>query len=391
MNAVKEKTVLEENKSEQPTDGKKRSKAGSKRFIIFIAVYAAVVILLNVLAKSRSFADFYTDHIFGIWSDTYGRLTGIFPFSVGEILIAAAVILLLAMLVISVALVFMRKLEKLGSFAVKYLKFVLVTFLSVVLVMTLNCNIPYSCSKLDIKGHRGKTYTTEQILIVRNHFIEECASLAEKMERDENGAIVFRGDTDAEVRKAMQSLSEEYPRFKGYYPKPKGILGSYFMYQSNIIGVYFPFSMEANYSRYLSSSFYPNTTAHELSHLKGYMFEDEANFFSFLACTSSECDYVRYSGYLGALYYIDNDYYARVDDETYLKQPQIPDIVRFDDNCYDSETVKALEKKKPVVKDEVMEEINETITDTYMSYYDVTPNYSEVTFLILQYYDGILF
>ncbi len=391
MNAVKEKTVLEENKSEQPTDGKKRSKAGSKRFIIFIAVYAAVVILLNVLAKSRSFADFYTDHIFGIWSDTYGRLTGIFPFSVGEILIAAAVILLLAMLVISVALVFMRKLEKLRSFAVKYLKFVLVTFLSVVLVMTLNCNIPYSCSKLDIKGHRGKTYTTEQILIVRNHFIEECASLAEKMERDENGAIVFRGDTDAEVRKAMQSLSEEYPRFKGYYPKPKGILGSYFMYQSNIIGVYFPFSMEANYSRYLSSSFYPNTTAHELSHLKGYMFEDEANFFSFLACTSSECDYVRYSGYLGALYYIDNDYYARVDDETYLKQPQIPDIVRFDDNCYDSETVKALEKKKPVVKDEVMEEINETITDTYMSYYDVTPNYSEVTFLILQYYDGILF
>ena len=91
------------------------------------------------------------------------------------------------------------------------------------------------------------------------------------------------------------------------------------------------------------------------------------------------------------LYYIDNDYYARVDDETYLKQPQIPSIVRFDDNCYDSETVKALEKKKPIVKDEVVEEINETITDTYMSYYDVTPNYSEVTFLILQYYDGILF
>ncbi len=387
MQAVKEKTVIDETASENNVRPKRRP----KKILVFTAIYTAVIVILNVLAKNSSFSDFYTDHIFGIWSETYGRLTGLFPFSVGEILIAAAIILLLFAVIFSAVLLILRKNEKFTAFAVKYLKYVVVTALTVVLIMTLNCNIPYSCSKLDINGHREKTYTTEQILIVRDHIIDECTPLAEKMERDENGIIVFDGDADAEVRKAMHTLSDDFPRFKGYYPPPKGILGSYFMYQSDIIGVYFPFTMEANYSRYLSSSYYPSTTAHELSHLKGYMFEDEANFFSFLACTRSDCDYVKYSGYLGVIYYIDNDYYARVDDETYFKQKQIPDIVRFDNYCYDSETIKEIEKKKPIVKDEVVEEISDTITDTYLSFYDATPNYSEVTFLILQYYDGILY
>ena len=387
MDTVKEK-ITSENEiiADVPTP-----KAKSKKFFIFTGIYLAIVIVLNFLAKIRSFADFYTDHIFGIWSGTYGRITGLFPFSVGEILIAAAVILVFAAVVLSILLIFLRKKDGYKRFTVKYLKFILITTITVFLIMTLNCNIPYSCSKLDLGGSEDKQYTSEELVIVRKYMIEECTSLAKKMERDENHNIIFNGDTNAEVRKAMQSLSDEYPRFKGYYPKPKGLLGSYFMYQSNVIGVYFPFSMEANYSTYLSSSYYPNTTAHELAHLKGYMFEDEANFFAFLACTNSDCDYIKYSGYLGVLYYIDNDYYAGVTDETYLEQIQIPDIVRFDNHCYDSEAVKKLEKKKPIIKDEVVESINETITDTYMDFYDVTPNYSEVTYLILEYYDGILF
>ena len=78
-------------------------------------------------------------------------------------------------------------------------------------------------------------------------------------------------------------------------------------------------------------------------------------------------------------------------DKMYMEQIQIPDIVRFDDHCYETETVIELENKEPIVQDDVVESINETITDTYMDFYNVTPNYSEVTYLILQYYDGTLF
>lgn len=32
----------------------------------------------------EGFSDFYVDNIFPLWVETYGRITGSFPFSVGE-------------------------------------------------------------------------------------------------------------------------------------------------------------------------------------------------------------------------------------------------------------------------------------------------------------------
>ena len=42
----------------------------------------------------------------------------------------------------------------------------------------------------------------------------------------------------------------------------------------------------------------PHTICHELSHLKGFMREDEANFIGYLACIGSDSPDFRYSGYL---------------------------------------------------------------------------------------------
>ncbi len=55
-----------------------------------------LVVMLNVAAwNSTAFSDWYIAHIFPLWVNTYGRLTGIFPFSVGEWLLAAGAVLVL--------------------------------------------------------------------------------------------------------------------------------------------------------------------------------------------------------------------------------------------------------------------------------------------------------
>ena len=55
---------------------------------------AGLVALLNIAAwNSTAFADWYIANIFPIWVGTYGRFTGFFPFSVGEWLIAAGLVL----------------------------------------------------------------------------------------------------------------------------------------------------------------------------------------------------------------------------------------------------------------------------------------------------------
>lgn len=47
----------------------------------------------------------------------------------------------------------------------------------------------------------------------------------------------------------------------------------------------------------------PVTMCHELSHLSGYMREDEANFIAFLACLQSDDPEFRYSGvYLASVH-----------------------------------------------------------------------------------------
>ena len=54
----------------------------------------ALMAVINVVAwESAAFCDFYVRNIYPLWVNTYGWLTGLAPFSVGEIMIVAGVIL----------------------------------------------------------------------------------------------------------------------------------------------------------------------------------------------------------------------------------------------------------------------------------------------------------
>ena len=372
------------------SDGKKKKTRLSK-YWLFVIISSAVIVSLNLLSRIASFSDWYDDNIFRYISQPYCRLTGLFPFSVGEILIPLAMLIVISAIVTLILLPFLRKKQGFKKFAGKLLKSTLALVLTVAFVMTLNCNILYSTSKLDINGNRGKKYKADDIEALRNYVVEQCNELSEKMERDENGYVIYNGDVSKDVKAALNNLSDEFPRLQGYYPNAKPVMGSYFMYQAGIIGVYFPFTMEANYNTYTSVTYTPEVIAHELSHLKGYIYEDEANFIAYLACINSDNDMLKYSGYLSVLNYTNNDYYDCVDEDRYREQIAIDKKVSFDNYCYDAETQKFLKEKKSVIKDEVMENISDTITDTYLDYYEAEPNYSEVTLLMLQYYDGVLY
>ena len=62
-----------------------------KSLVVYISI-VVVLLLLQVIAwNSRSFSDAYIAYIFPIWVNTYGRITGSFPFSVGEWMIVAGI------------------------------------------------------------------------------------------------------------------------------------------------------------------------------------------------------------------------------------------------------------------------------------------------------------
>lgn len=384
--AVTEKKRAEHAEDIEPRAQKKRLGA----YWISVIAFTALIVIINLAAfLSTTFSDFYADHIFHIAAETTGRVSGLFPFSLGEVLITVGIVLVLAAVVVSLLLIFLRGKKKYVRFACGYLKTVLAIALVVVMLYTLNCTIFYCSTPLSF-ADGVREFDIDTFEEVRNFVVTECNDLAAEMERTENGTMIFPKNADEAAASALHGISGKFPRLTGHYPRAKKIWGSYYMYKAQIIGVYFPFSMEANYSEYVSDSYMPHVLAHEYAHLKGYIYESEANFMAFLACINSDDAAVRYSGYLCVLSYIDDDYKSSVPEDRYNAQVQMSDFVRFDNACYDYDTWQYLKKRdeeheQPKVA-QIAENVSDKMMDSYMDAFDYKPNYSEVTLLMMQYY-----
>ncbi len=392
------------------------------------AILLLLSFLLNALARnSTSFCDFYVTRIFPLWVETYGRFSGLFSFSMGEIGLYLGVILvigwgicLLAHGVWVLCHVTGRakasgkrkartgkaegvdqpygESQKWPAFLIKYEKIVAFTVAVVFLIMTLNCYILYHAtpfsSRYDMTGS-GRDYSVEELGILRDYVVNRANDLAEEMPRDDRGRIVTDLDLKEQARKEMGRLGETYPMLSGYYPKPKGLWLSWFYSQQYIMGYYFPFSMEANYNRDMYITNTPVTMCHELSHLKGNIYEDEANFIGYLACVDSEEALFQYSAYLSVIGYLNRDFKAAAgpDSEEYKSHPVISQKVREDRIFLTEEAWEKVEETS-VLDTETVREATTTFLETNLTTNGVSQgivSYSEVVERLLEYYEGILY
>lgn len=235
----------------------------------------------------------------------------------------------------------------------------------------------------------------EEIAALRDYVVEQANRLAPVFERDAQGYLVYEGNLEEEARAQMQRLGEDFGNLKGYYPDPKPLFLSGFYSQQYIMGYYFPFSMEANFNRQMYITNMPVTMCHELSHLKGFILEDEANFIGYLACVDSQNPLFRYSAYLSVIGYLDRDFIKAVgeDKDVYLSHPQISRQVAADRKFLTKEAWEAVEKKA-VLPTETVRQAADTFLDktlTLNGVSDGTVSYSRVVKLLLRYYDGILY
>lgn len=387
-----------------------------KKYIPYISI-AFITLLLNLLAwSSRTFCDFYIAYIFPVWVNTYGRFTGLFPFSVGEWLIVAGILLALAAVVTGIccgveflvcALGRKPNRKHSGRGCVSFYTFFAWVLLLVWLVMTLNCVMLYHASTFSEKyfGEDSGDYTLEELFILRNYVVEQCNALSLEIERQADGTVLYPGsvlengsaaDMSDKAREAMRQLGETYPQLDGYYPRPKPLLSSDFMCQQYMQGYYFPFSMEANYNDVMYIMNVPETLCHELAHLRGYIYEDEANFISYLACTQSDDIYFQYSGYLSVLNYLENDVYkaSRDNPELFARTREQTELLGLspqvrEDNIFVEQKEWERINGKALVPTETVDKVTDTLIDASLKINGVSDgkiSYSRVVALMLQYY-----
>jgi len=389
IKAQEENTSVEQTENSEKADKKSRKKL-SKQFVALCTLLAVMVILNIVAWESRAFSDFYAAHIYPLWTQTYGRLTSLLPFSFGEILIMIAVfgipLILAAMVILLIVMKGRRKkVAKIFGFVYGWI----IAF--VVTTETLNCFILYHCSTFaELNGIAVTEHTDEELEALGAQLVEEINACAEDVSRDENGRFVLSADLDDTARNAVAGLSDEFKNLDGYYVKPKSIICSFFMSQMDLMGIYFPFSMEANYNADMFAAKQPATICHEIAHTKGYIQEDEANFIAFMACERSDNADYRYSGYLSALTQVRNKIFEYADyDKKVAFDNSISDLVWTDMDANSEYWESVREADDTVFDSQTVSEVSDKAMETSLQLNGVEDgkkSYGRMVDLMLNYY-----
>jgi len=354
-------------------------------------IYAGLVlliVLLNIISwNSTGFCDWFRYHIFKMQERYFARFSNLFSFSLGEYMIAAGGLLIVIAVICAIFLLTKttaKQQEKLAaaSFSWKYLKAFAWILVWVSLVMTVNCFILYHCSsfqKLYLGKEEKDTYSLRQLVQVRDYVISNANKLSGEMKRDADGNLIFEGNMGEQADRSMQKIALDYPELKGYYPRPKQIQASKFLSQQYMMGYYFPFSMEANYNREMYISNVPFTMCHELSHLQGFIYEQDANFI----------------GYLSMINYLDSDLLKSLDGDRsrYMTYRQCNRMVRHDNIFLTKDAWKEVEKSA-VIKTSTLKKASNVFLTANLNMNGVEDglaSYGDVVHVLLEYYRGKLY
>lgn len=373
-----------------------KPKSKLKRSDIALIIIFALLILINAVSwLSTPFSDFYVQKIYPIYSAVPVFLSGKLPFSLGEIMMivfaAAGIIGIPAVIIFSVINRRNGPLtKKVLCFLMRFLSWILAY---IFLTETLGCFVMYHCTEFSDRYFAPVEHNEELLLDTLSAVSRELAELNPTFERDDGGYIVLQKDPADDCREAMEKLGEEYSQLKGYYPRPKKILNSFFMSQEGIIGLYIPFAYEATYNQDIQPISVPATVCHELAHLKGIIQEDEASFVAIIACVKYGSDELRYSACIDAFYYLyknalelkGTDY----EQSLWKAVACVPESVW--DNDVGSYTADYWDKNKDkeIIPTETVEAISDALTDANLTMNGVKDGinvYDRVVELLMYYY-----
>lgn len=280
-----------------------------RRLWILLAIPASFA-LIFAASSLPGFAESYAEGIYPFLSRGVNAVTSLLPFSLAEIL----VYLLIAFLAAAFIRFIVRLIRTNGRRAETAARFFINLLCGagiLLFLFTVNCGINYYRSTFaQTCGLTVKESSREELTALCKALAEDSDVLRAKSKTDKNSVMLLQkrnfGENADTARSSFDRLSSKYPLLCSGYGAPKPVLASLLMSQCNITGIFFPFTFEANVNTDVPEYTIPFTMCHELSHLRGYMREDEANFIAYLACRGSTDPDFRYSGAAMAFTYASN-------------------------------------------------------------------------------------
>lgn len=334
------------------------------RLILLLVLWLPALAVIVAARRSERFAEeIFARGIYRVWHTAVARVTGLVPFSLAEWVLYGFVVAVCAALVVWLLHIIKGK----GRRWRTILRGAAAALCVVGLVFTLfvfgsGANY-YRMTYAQCVGLKVEPASEQELFALCQALAGRANRLRADLTDCEDARGVFalpctEKELGARAVRAMQALGENEAVLEGYYPPPKRVAWSRVMSRFGITGVYFPFTVEANVNVDVTDYNLGADMCHELSHIAGFMREDEANFIAYRACIRSGDPVLDYSGTMLALIYAGNALYD-VSPKLYasLRGAYSEAVVR--DLCDNSDYWAQFE-------DSITTEVGEKVNDAYL-------------------------
>ena len=324
----------------------------------------------------------YTTRIYPIIGTFLSPISGLFPFSVGDIFIALSIVWVFFYPIYEIkwrkqlAKRFFFLAAKRGCYPKKKVVFgrvaeyLLWVYAWFYIAWGLNYSQPNIYCRTGMKPaevseakFREFAYRYADSI---NYLSEERRVKSEETAFDDQRESQFNGMVDDglknRVRDAVLKGYNEIGAKEGIntpfnqHPHAKTMLFTPLSSMSGVTGSMGPFFCEFTLNGDIRPHDYPAIYAHEFAHLLGIANEGEANFYSYIVCTASSDKAVKFSGYYHIFFHVLRnvfDILGEKEGEKFLKyiRPEIIQLARSDRQYWISKRCKALDAAQDFIFD----------------------------------------
>jgi len=277
---------------------------------------------------------YYSKGMFRIINQPLSLITGVSPFSLGELIVVSVFILIpIALIVLAAKIIKYRdRIRVINGFRLllNITAIIGVLYLIFIFVWGLNYHrLPFA----DIVGLKVEPTSVVELEELCRELIARGNILRDEVKEDANGVMTFTASKRDALKRSYQGYENAqhiYPILGGTYGSPKGVLLSEGMSYLGISGIYFPFTGEANVNMSIPYSLIPATICHEMAHQRGFAREDEANYIAYITSVLHPDIDFQYSGTLLAIIHSMNALYRHDPEGFYSLSKLYSDGIRRD-------------------------------------------------------------
>ena len=267
--------------------------------ILTLGLVVQILLVKLIGSQHNLIENWYSNGIYPFIARFFRFLLGWIPFSVGDLLYAFLLVILLR----GIIRMFKKGRKHYMSFLFRFGAYLSVFYFLFHFLWGMNY---YRNSLFDTLGLEATPYTTEQLIDLNEDLVKQLQQQHALLASEDSLAVVVpynKKEILTKVTNGYTNLAEHFPQFTPYTPAIKKSMFRVALSFMGFSGYLNPLTNEAQVNSLVPRVNLPMICSHEMAHQLGIAAESEANFIGYMAASENDDPYVNYSANLLAIRY----------------------------------------------------------------------------------------